>query len=234
MEFFLNPPDLYETQNFTISLVHILHFVVYLLTTDTHKWDQNKLSIEKKKNSGISKIIKIGKSKKQNKIGSNFSPKISHRNLCFATTQDGQYTFACGFEDFSFVVWDVVHSKPFQGITKHRDIVSCLALDEDPSKQRAILVTGSYDKSVMVWRVNVNAKLKNSKATSRKKASRRPSLSSSTRLTLNEVIDPNPTHVLENQMAAVLCVDVSIKSGIIVCCSLDGIVNVYNASTGGL
>merc|ERR1712190_432638 len=111
---------------------------------------------------------------------------------------------------------------------------SCLALDEDPSKQRAILVTGSYDKSVMVWRVNVNAKQKNASKTSRKKSSRRPSLSSSSssRLILNDVIDPNPTHILENQMAAVLCVDVSIKSGIIVCCSLDGIVNVYNASTG--
>ena len=177
--------------------------------------------------------MKLGKSKKQNKIGqANFSNKITHRNLCFATTKDGQYTFACGFEDNSFVVWDIDKSKLHQGVNKHNDIVSCLALDEDVEKQKAILVTGSYDKSVMVWRVNINHKQRNASSKQRKMKSHSRKNSTSSKMAYTELIDPNPTHILENQLAAVMCVDVSIKSGIIVCCSLDGIVNVYNASTG--
>jgi len=199
---------------------------------DVHKWEQSKLSIEKKKNSSISKMMKFGKKQKQDKIGqANFCTKITHRNLCFATTKDGQYTFACGFEDNSFVVWDIDKAKLHQGIHKHNDIVSCLALDEDVEKHRAILVTGSYDKSVMVWRVNINAKQRNSSNKQKKKHHRKNS-ASLPKITYTDVIDTDPTHILDNQLAAVVCVDVSIKSGIIVCCSLDGIANVYNASTG--
>ena len=35
--------------------------------------------------------------------------------------------------------------------------MSCLALDEDANKQRAVLVTGSLDKTVMLWRLYLNA-----------------------------------------------------------------------------
>merc|ERR1712129_624611 len=218
---------------------------------DIHRWEGSKLAIEKKKKSSmpssISKMIKMGKSQKnKNKIGNGMalSDKISHKNLCFAATKDAQYIFACGFEDCSFVVWDTVHSKTIQGITEHHDVVSCLALDEDIEKQKAILVTGSYDKTVMVWRINVNAKSngkysgkKSKRAISRKGSLGMRSPSASPKLNgyqykVNELIHPHPMHVLDNQMAAVLCVDVSLKSGIIVCCSLDGIVNVYNSSTG--
>jgi len=200
---------------------------------DVHRWEQNKLSIEKRKNSSISRLVKIGKSKKHNKIGqANFSTKLTHRNLCFATTKDGQYSFACGFEDNSFVVWDVDKSKLHQGIHKHNDTVSCLALDEDVDKQRAVLVTGSFDKCVMVWRVNVNAKQRNKDSKKRNKKHQRRGSDASKLVVYTEIVDPNPTHVLDNQLAAVMCVDVSLTSGIIVCCCLDGIVNVYNASTG--
>eukprot|EP01083_Nonionella_stella_P082007 226255_1 len=208
---------------------------------DMHRWEANKLSIEKKKEANkFSKIMKIATSKnkqKQNRIGNSaICSKIASKdalNSCFATTADGQYTFACGFEDCSFVVWDVANSKLTQGITKHHDIVSCLALDEDLDKQRAILVTGSYDKSVMVWRVNLLAKNNKKPQKHSRKHSLSNALSSSKdKVKLHEFIDPNPTHILDAQLAAVLCVDVSLKSGIIVCCCADGIVNVYNLSTG--
>ena len=169
-----------------------------------NKWNSNKLSIEKQKHLSLSKLLSFGKTKKQNKIGGAISLKIIAANLCFATTADGLFSFACGFEDHSFVIWDVTNSSVLSTVKQHQDVVSCLALDENVEKHKAILVTGSYDKSVMVWRVNMH----------------------------NDKIDIHPVHVLENQLAAITCVDISMKSGIIVCCSLDGIVNVYNSSTG--
>eukprot|EP01083_Nonionella_stella_P006087 17617_1 len=174
---------------------------------DIHKWSASRLSIQRIHNDALSPLNLLHKlfnktdTTNANRIGGDISLKIIDGNACFAITSDGAFAFCCGFADHSFVVWDITNSKMVQRCTRHGGVVSCLALDEDVSKQKVVLVTGSYDQSVIVWQVNVNQNLK-------------------------------PKHILVNQLSPILCVDMSLKSGIIVCCSVDGMVNVYNSSTG--
>ena len=173
-----------------------------------HKWNEDKMVIERPKHmmsSSFGKLLSFGKAKQENKIGGDVSLKVIDANSCFAVSSDGSYAVAAGFSDNSFVIWDVMNSKILKTIKQHQDIVSCLALGENEEKQTSILVTGSYDKSCMVWRINTNA---------------------------NNEFDVEQILILDNQLSAIISVDISLKSGLIVCCSLDGIVNIYNSSTG--
>ena len=148
-------------------------------------------------------ILRIGKKQ----IGhTNFSTDIENRDLCFAAPPDRQFTFACSVIDKTIVV----HHKLVQAILHHTDIASCHSIDSSDTK--TILLTVSYDKCV--WH-ELDYK---SKQRSRRKTSKSQMM---------EIVDINPVHVLENQLAPVPCVDVSIKSGVI-----GWIVNMYNASTG--
>eukprot|EP01084_Bolivina_argentea_P137792 242679_1 len=162
-----------------------------------HAWNSNKLSIEKKQNT-INKILH--KIKNKTRISHlNMSSKIKNKHLCFQITKNCSHIFAAGFEDNSFMIWDIQQSKSIQCIKKHKNIVSCLSIDNN------ILITGSYDKSIMIWKINHKHN------------------------TLS--IQLPPTHVLDNQLAPVICVDISVSAGLIACCLLNGLIKIYNSRT---
>ena len=108
---------------------------------ETHTWRQNHIAIERHSKKW-SKKIRLGKGKnKEKKLSeSAFSHQINNRNLCFAVNNSGSYVIACGFEDFSFVVYEIANKSVCQTVTYHTDIVSCLAMDEN--EKQCILVTG--------------------------------------------------------------------------------------------
>jgi len=217
--------------------------IVYVTSDCTFnlcEWIQSDLKIKKLKNKFASKGIfnKFGnKKKKTNKIGTSFSTKIFNRNQCFDVTKNGRYIFGAGFEDSSFVVYDCNLGKVIQGIIKHSDIVSCLSLDENISRNKAILVTGSFDCSVMVWRLNMNtddeSDLSNSTLSLRHRRSA-SSINEANNRFIDEIqiIEVEPIFIFEDNMAPIMSVCCSLKSGIIACCSKGGIINTYNSSTG--
>lgn len=154
------------------------------------------MSIEPQRMSMIGDTIgKLwGKRANRNRIGGDLSLKLFSASSCFASTSDGRHCFVCGFESGEFLVWNVLGNTVTKTINHHKKVVSCLALDENLEKQKAVLVCGSYDEKVSVWRVNV------------------PHDGGQISLDLSMV--------LENQLAAITAVDISLQSGIIVCCSV--------------
>ncbi|ETO15266.1 hypothetical protein RFI_22097 [Reticulomyxa filosa] len=196
-------------------------------TVITHVWKRENLRIEKKKTLAL---FNIARRKKTLKIGNKFSNLIDNPHVCTAIDESGLYVFACGFDNLALVVWDIAKGEVVQTLQRHTQLISCLALDEDSDRDYRLLVTGSYDTTVIVWRLLP-----------------RHGISSSLRRTSTEIIDSEPRFILTGQSAKVggctsisttyffffiTCVDVSIQSGIIVCCDISGEVNIYNASTG--
>ncbi|ETO21370.1 hypothetical protein RFI_15833 [Reticulomyxa filosa] len=152
-------------------------------TVATHLWRREHLRIEKKKSLAL---FNIARRKKLSKLGDGFSGALSNRNLCVAVDECGLYVFACGFDNHSFVVWDVARAEVVQTIIRHTQLVTCLALDEDADRDNRLLVTGSVDTTVMVWRLQ-----------------KRQSVSLTSRKALTEIVDPEPRFILTGQTAQV-------------------------------
>ena len=74
---------------------------------------------------------------------------------CFAVSPDEKFIFSCGYWDDSFKVASLDSLKVVCSITRHHDIVTCLALSADGR----ILITGSRDSTLMLWNVNMNARI---------------------------------------------------------------------------
>ena len=126
-----------------------------------------------------------GKRENPNRIGGELSLKLFSANTCFASTSDGRHCFICGYEDNSFLLWNVSSGAVTFTSDHHKDVVSCLALDENIEKQKAVLVAGSLDETVSVWRVN--------------------SSNNGAKLSIDLAM------VLENQLAAVMAVDIRLS-----------------------
>lgn len=65
----------------------------------------------------------------------------------FAVSLDGRYIYACGCWDNSLKVISVNRGKTVASVTRHLDIITCIALDNCGS----YLVTGSKDCTCIVW-----------------------------------------------------------------------------------
>lgn len=65
----------------------------------------------------------------------------------FAVSLDGRYIYAAGCWDNSLKVISVNRGKTVASITKHLDIITCIALDNCGS----YVVTGSKDCTCIVW-----------------------------------------------------------------------------------
>ncbi|ETO36973.1 hypothetical protein RFI_00089 [Reticulomyxa filosa] len=181
-------------------------------TVSSHLWRREHIRLEKKKSLTL---FNLARRKKTPKFGYRFSSLLTNHNVCVTIDESGLYVFACGFDNMTFVVWDIARGEVVQTVVRHTQLVSCLALDEDADRDNRLLVTGSHDTTVMVWRLQ-----------------KRHSVSLSSRKALYEVVDPEPRFILTRQTAKITCVDISIKSGMIVCCDMNGELNMYNASTG--
>ena len=69
---------------------------------------------------------------------------------CFAATTDGKLLLSCGHWDESFRCSAIDNSRqPVQIIKKHKDIITCIAIDGQ------VVATGSRDTTVAIWMLKV-------------------------------------------------------------------------------
>lgn len=68
----------------------------------------------------------------------------------FAVSLDGRYIYAAGCWDNSLKVFSVNRGKPVASISKHLDIITCIALDNCGS----YVVTGSKDCTCIIWSIS--------------------------------------------------------------------------------
>lgn len=73
-------------------------------------------------------------------------------NHLFGILPEHRLLFSCGHWDYSFKITHVDAGRVIQSISKHRDVVTCLALTSDFGY--TWLVTGSRDCTVMIWSIN--------------------------------------------------------------------------------
>jgi Beige/BEACH domain/Neurobeachin beta propeller domain/Neurobeachin/BDCP, DUF4704 alpha solenoid region/PH domain associated with Beige/BEACH/Neurobeachin alpha solenoid region/Domain of unknown function (DUF4800)/Concanavalin A-like lectin/glucanases superfamily len=71
---------------------------------------------------------------------------------CFATSRDGRVVYACGHasKDHAFHVLAADTGRVVQVVSRHKDVVTALALDG------TVLVSGSRDTTLMVWQIQSN------------------------------------------------------------------------------
>ncbi|XP_050124229.1 BEACH domain-containing protein B-like isoform X1 [Malus sylvestris] len=85
------------------------------------------------------------------KFGSPSAENVELGAQCFATMQTPSENFliSCGNWENSFQVISLNDGRMVQSIRQHKDVVSCVAVTFDGS----FLATGSYDTTIMVWKV---------------------------------------------------------------------------------
>lgn len=79
-----------------------------------------------------------------------FHPSMTLHSQMFAVSLDGRYIYAAGCWDNSLKVISVSRGKPVASISKHLDIITCVALDNCGS----YVVTGSNDCTCIVWSIS--------------------------------------------------------------------------------
>ncbi|KAJ6246944.1 beige/beach-related [Anaeramoeba flamelloides] len=87
--------------------------------------------------------------KKKLKIGVSFYQTISNFSNCFAYDNTLNLFYSCGYWDNSFKIWNSENYQLLYSIKLHKDIVTCLALDEYTNNQ--LFATGSKDTTIMIW-----------------------------------------------------------------------------------
>jgi len=136
----------------------------------------------------------------QRQIGTSFAEEVG--GGCFAVSNDGKILISCGYWDNSFKCNDIESSEQLQSISKHKDIVTCLAIGEHGQ----ILVTGSKDTTIMVWQI----------------------ISKNQTHRINEV----PKLTLYGHNDSVMCVSLSVELDILASGSKDGSVIIHSLSSG--
>ena len=162
------------------------------------------------------------KQKREGMLHKKHSSRVFLKNLCVAVDLSGQWLFCCGFDDASFVQFNLQTLGVETEFREHSDIVSCLALDENERKNKLVVVTGSLDKSVIVWKgqnrqkQHLRSKSVNYHANGGKQG-----------LSLSVLF--RKTHD-----APVNCVDVSVEKGVVTVATQSGSLYMYSSSKGEL
>eukprot|EP01156_Anaeramoeba_ignava_P006077 Anaeramoba_ignava/a347683_55.p1 GENE.a347683_55~~a347683_55.p1 ORF type:complete len:2217 (+),score=613.13 a347683_55:83-6733(+) len=84
--------------------------------------------------------------KTKTSAGVSFAPDIRSFSGCAAIDCNARFIICCGFWDDTFKIFSIENSKMTQSISRHKNVVTCLALDGE------YLVTGSRDTTVIVWK----------------------------------------------------------------------------------
>lgn len=102
----------------------------------------------------FSHFLPTNRSHRRNRkrISGPFHPSISLHSQMFAVSLDGRHVYAAGCWDNSLKVFSVSRGKPVASITKHLDIITCIALDNCGS----YVVTGSKDCTCIIWSLSGN------------------------------------------------------------------------------
>jgi len=161
-----------------------------------------------------------GSSTGRKKLGVPFASQVNVGPQCFALSNDGRVVFSCGYWDNTFKLSLVESSRLLQSVLKHKDIVTCLALDG------RTLVTGSRDTTLMVWDV-LSKTVTNSSINSLSSSNTIQNVDN-TNVIANEV----PLHILYGHDDEVTYVAVSVELDICVSGSIDGTCILHNLRRG--
>jgi WD40 repeat protein len=134
-------------------------------------------------------------------LGVHFAMGLAILPRLFCLTRDQRHVLSCGYWDSSFKCSLVESGRTVQSIHQHKDIVTCLALGE----QGDVLVTGSRDTTVMVWRVDSALRLP---------------------------VVPAPLHVLYGHDDEVTCVAVNQDLDVVASGSKDGSIIIHTCRKG--
>lgn len=106
-------------------------------------------------------LIKFDLVRNRKRISGPFHSSLNLNSQMFAVSLDGRYIYAAGCWDNSLKVISVSRSKPVASISKHLDVITCVALDNCGS----YLVTGSRDCTCIIWSIS-NGTMSTSSSTS--------------------------------------------------------------------
>lgn len=120
----------------------------------------------------------------------------------FAVNLDGRYIYAGGSWDNSLKVISVSRGKCVASITKHLDIITCVALDNCGS----YIVTGSIDCTCIVWSLNNNGSSSASSSTAAVSPSHSAHhLIGHSQTNTNNSMTPRPINTLYGHTKPVTC-----------------------------
>ncbi|KAK1760271.1 F-box/WD repeat-containing protein 1A [Echria macrotheca] len=83
-------------------------------------------------------------------------PEEGHGECIYSLQYNEQYLVS-GSRDRSLKVWDLETRRCLRTLTKHRGSVLCLQFDSDPEED--IIVSGSSDSDVIIWRFSTGAEI---------------------------------------------------------------------------
>ncbi|XP_039229951.1 neurobeachin-like protein 1 isoform X2 [Drosophila yakuba] len=156
------------------------------------------------------------------------SSQQPHSQL-FAVSTDGKLLYAGGIWDNSLRVYNLNKGKAVASVTRHLDIITCIALDNCGS----YLVTGSRDCTCIVWSIQTNQQGGGSTNNIPVHALTGQShLQAITQLNTQNSYSPKPLTVLYGHDDAICSVAIYTELDLVVSGSLDGTVNVYTLQEG--
>lgn len=141
--------------------------------------------------------------KTKKSIAGPFDPNYEISGRSFILTHDSKLLISGGHWDNSLRVFSLAKYRNIAQIFQHSSIITCLAIDYTGT----LLVSGSMDTTVMVWKIIQE-------------------FGSSVNL------DPSPMNILYGHIDCVMSVDISIEMDIIVSASLDATMNIHTIRNG--
>ncbi|XP_044250350.1 neurobeachin-like protein 1 isoform X3 [Drosophila takahashii] len=157
------------------------------------------------------------------------SSQPPHSQL-FAVSTDGKLLYAGGIWDNSLRVYNLNKGKAVASVTRHLDIITCIALDNCGS----YLVTGSRDCTCIVWSIQTNQQGGGGSTSNIPvhALTGQSHLQAITQLNTQNSYSPKPLTVLYGHDDAISSVAIYTELDLVVSGSLDGTVNVYTLQEG--
>ncbi|KPU78624.1 uncharacterized protein Dana_GF10562, isoform B [Drosophila ananassae] len=168
--------------------------------------------------------------KNRKRVFGPFHPSQPPHSQLFAVSTDGKLLYAGGIWDNSLRVYNVNKGKALASVTRHLDIITCIALDNCGS----YLVTGSRDCTCIVWSIQSNHQ-GGGPSTSNipvHALTGQSHLQAITQLNTQNSYSPKPLTVLHGHDDAISSVAIYTELDLVVSGSLDGTVNVYTLQEG--
>ncbi|XP_017135675.1 neurobeachin-like protein 1 isoform X1 [Drosophila miranda] len=158
------------------------------------------------------------------------SSQPPHSQL-FAVSTDGKLLYAGGIWDNALRVYNLNKGKTVASVTRHLDIITCIALDNCGS----YLVTGSRDCTCIVWSIqqsNQQGGGGQSSSIPVHALTGQSHLQAITQVNTQNSYSPKPLTVLYGHDDAISSVAIYTELDLVVSGSLDGTINVYTLQEG--
>uniref|UniRef100_A0A1A9ZKD8 BEACH domain-containing protein n=1 Tax=Glossina pallidipes TaxID=7398 RepID=A0A1A9ZKD8_GLOPL len=177
--------------------------------------------------------------KNRKRIFGPLHPSQAPHSQMFAISTDGKLLYAGGIWDNSLRVYNLHKGKSIASVTRHLDIITCLALDNCGS----YLVTGSRDCTCIIWSIQASHVYGGSGIAGSSSANvtsnipvhaltSQTNLQSVMQLNSQNSFSPKPLTTLYGHDGAISSVAIYTELDMVVSGSLDGTVNVYTIQDG--